>query len=130
MARWTQDGSVEPEILAPGQYGPDSDAGREELVRKGFWQTLKKAARRFPFTEDLVAAYYCALDPATPMRVRATLFAALAYFVLPVDAIPDVAPLIGFTDDATVLLAAIGMVKTHISLKHRLAARDALFDPR
>ncbi len=130
MARWTQDGSVEPEILAPGDRGPDADAAREEAVRRGFWQTLKKAARRFSFTEDLVAAYYCALDPATPTRVRATLFAALAYFVLPVDAIPDVAPLIGFTDDATVLLAAIGMVKTHISLKHRLAARDALFEPR
>lgn len=128
MARWTQDGSVEPEILAPGQYGPESEAAREEIVRTGFWQTLRKAARRFAFTEDLVAAYYCALDPSTPVRVRATLMAALAYFVLPVDAIPDVAPLIGFTDDAAVLMAAIGMVKAHISLKHRLAARDALFD--
>lgn len=130
MARWMQDGSVQPEILVPGNWGPETDAGREESVRKGFWQTLKKAARRFSFAEDLVAAYYCALDPATPARVRATLFAALAYFVLPVDAIADVAPVIGFTDDAAVLMAAIGMVKTHILLKHRLSARDALFERR
>lgn len=130
MARWTQDGTVEPEFLAPDAFGPDVDPGQEETVRKGFWQVLKKAARQFSFVEDLVAAYYCALDPATPTRVRATLLAALGYFVLPVDVIPDVAPLIGFTDDATVLMAAIGMVKAHISLKHRLAARDALFERR
>jgi uncharacterized membrane protein YkvA (DUF1232 family) len=75
-----------------------------------------------------VAAYYCALDPATPTRVRATLLAALAYFVMPVDAIPDVLVGIGFSDDATVLLAAIAVVRAHITPGHRDAARRALAD--
>ena len=43
---------------------------QERTVRRDFWTALKQFAGRFPFVEDLVAAYYCALDPATPMRVR------------------------------------------------------------
>jgi len=54
----------------------------ERKVHRDFWTTLKHFAGQVPFTEDLVAAYYCALDPETPMRVRAILVAALAYFIL------------------------------------------------
>ena len=106
--------------------GPNEDAGREDRVRARFWATFRKAARYIPFAEDLVAAYYCALDPATPGRVRAVLLGALAYFILPLDAIPDFIAGIGFTDDVTVLLAAIAMVGTHITPAHRAAARRAL----
>ena len=67
-----------------------------------------------PFSEDLVAAYYCAIDPATPARVRGILLAALAYFVLPFDAVPDILAGIGFADDMTVLAAAIAAVSAHI----------------
>ena len=43
---------------------------QERTVIRDFWTALKQFAGRMPFVEDLVAAYYCALDPATPMRVR------------------------------------------------------------
>ena len=42
----------------------------ERDIRRDFWTTLKRFAGQVPFVEHLVAAYYCALDPATPMRVR------------------------------------------------------------
>src|SRR5581483_6505437 len=109
--------------------GPEAGPERAERVRSRFWATFRKAARAIPFSEELVAAYYCAFDPATPTRVRATLLAALAYFVLPFDAIPDFIAGLGFTDDATVLLAAIGMVRAYITPAHREAARRALADP-
>jgi uncharacterized membrane protein YkvA (DUF1232 family) len=51
---------------------------------------------------------------------------ALAYFVLPFDFIPDVMPLIGFTDDAAILATAIKLVATHITPNHREAARCVL----
>src|SRR5690242_17213650 len=54
---------------------------QERIVTRDFWTALKQFAGRLPFVEDLVAAYYCALDPATPMRVRGILLAALAYFI-------------------------------------------------
>ena len=83
-------------------------------------------AASIPFTEDLLAAYYCAFDRDTPLPVKATLVGALAYFVLPLDAIPDVLPVIGFTDDAAVLATAIKLVANHIRPAHREAARNAL----
>jgi uncharacterized membrane protein YkvA (DUF1232 family) len=79
-----------------------------------------------PFVEDLIAAYYCALDPATPTRVRAMLLAALAYFILPFDFIPDMLPVIGFADDAALLAATIALVSSHITPAHRAAAARAL----
>jgi|GEM_PF-2559021 len=59
-------------------------------------------------------------------RVKAALVGAIAYFVLPVDAIPDVLPVIGFSDDAAVLATVIKLVASTIRLEHREAARAAL----
>lgn len=98
----------------------------ERIVEKSFWQKLLKVAGQIPFAEDLAAAYYCAVDPSTPSRVKGVLFAALAYFVVPVDAIPDFVAGFGFTDDAAVLAIAIGLVSRHITDRHRARARQAL----
>jgi uncharacterized membrane protein YkvA (DUF1232 family) len=114
------------EVLFGEILGPEEEARREKRVRNRFWATLRKAARVIPFADDVVAAYFCALDPATPHRVRGVLLAALAYFVLPLDAIPDFIAGLGFTDDVTVLLAAISIVRSHITPVHREAARAAL----
>jgi uncharacterized membrane protein YkvA (DUF1232 family) len=105
---------------------PEDDAAREKRVRGKFWTTFRRAARAIPFSEELAAAYFCALDPKTPHRVRAVLLAALAYFVLPFDAVPDILAGVGFADDITILLAAISTVRAHIMPRHRDAARDAL----
>lgn len=107
---------------------PEDETKREERVKGGFFATFRKAARYIPFADELVSAYFCALDPQTPHHVRAMLLAALAYFVLPTDAIPDFLVGVGFGDDAAVLLTTIAMVRTHISPIHREAARRALED--
>lgn len=101
-------------------------AEHERKVRRDFWAKLKRFAGNLPFVEDAVAAYYCALDPATPMRVRGMLLATLAYFILPVDIIPDIILGLGFADDAALLTAVIGMVATNITPTHRAAAARAL----
>jgi uncharacterized membrane protein YkvA (DUF1232 family) len=101
-------------------------ARNERIVEKSFWQKLLKIAGNIPFAEDLAAAYYCAVDPATPSRVKGVLFAALAYFVMPFDAVPDFIAGFGFTDDAAVLAMAIGLVSRHISETHRKRARATL----
>lgn len=98
----------------------------ERIVRTRFWWKVRSVLGRVPFMEDLVAAFYCATDGATPVRVKAVLMAAIAYFVLPVDAIPDMLAGLGFSDDASVLAAAIAMVGSHITPAHRDAAKRAL----
>lgn len=109
------------EILRPGDIKES-----ETRVKAGFWGTVRKAANRVPFMEDVVASYYCAMDPKTPTRVRGILLAALAYFVLPLDSIPDFIVGFGFTDDIAVLTAAISAIRGHLKDSHRIAAKKAL----
>jgi uncharacterized membrane protein YkvA (DUF1232 family) len=104
----------------------DRLARDRESVRRRFWSKLKRVAARLPFAEDLLAAYYCAFDRETPRHVQVALLGAVAYFILPFDFVPDMLPVLGFTDDAAVLATAIRMVASHITDDHRRAARAAL----
>lgn len=104
-----------------GRLAQDRDS-----VRRRFWSKLKRVAVRLPFAEDLLAAYYCAFDRQTPRHVQASLLGAIAYFILPFDFVPDMLPMLGFTDDAAILATAIRTVAAHITPEHREAARAAL----
>jgi len=106
--------------------GAEETQKRERRVRDEFWRTAKRAARHIPFMDEVVAAYYTALDKDTPVRVRGTLLAALAYFVVPLDIVPDFLAVVGFSDDLAVLTAALAAIRPHIKEKHRVAARAAL----
>jgi len=101
----------------------------ERIVHEGFWRKLRRLAGHVPFAEDLVAAYFCAVDPATPLPARAALIAAIAYFVLPFDLIPDFIAGFGYSDDATVLATAIGIAGRYMRPEHRAAARRVLLRP-
>ncbi|MTI42877.1 uncharacterized membrane protein YkvA (DUF1232 family) [Roseibium hamelinense] len=119
MKNTFEDLGFDPEILGPEET-------QKQTVRERLLKTARKAARQIPFMEDVVAGYYCALDPATPSKVRASLLAALAYFVLPVDVVPDFIVGIGFGDDATILMGVIAMVRSHVRDEHITAAKEAL----
>jgi uncharacterized membrane protein YkvA (DUF1232 family) len=95
----------------------------EQRIRRNFWPKIRKVAAKLPFAEDCVAAFYCATDAQTPTRAKAVLLGALAYFILPVDIIPDFVPLLGFTDDAAVIATALATITDNLKPKHREAAR-------
>jgi len=95
----------------------------ERRVRREFWGKVRRTLGKVPFTEDAVATFYCATDQAAPLRIRATLFGALAYFVMPFDVIPDFIVGLGYTDDAAVLLAAFSAAAAHITETHRQKAK-------
>lgn len=101
----------------------DRLAADEARVRQGFWEKARSTLGKVPFTEDAVAAFHCATDSATPLPIRVTLFGALAYFILPIDALPDILLGLGYTDDAAVMIAAFTAAKTHITEAHRDRAR-------
>lgn len=98
----------------------------EARARTGFWPKIRASIAYIPFAEDALAAYYCAFDRETPLYARATLWGALAYFVLPFDAVPDYLPLVGFADDATALATALRMIASHMKAEHREAAKRAV----
>ncbi|MEP3199200.1 MAG: YkvA family protein [Lentilitoribacter sp.] len=113
-------------ILSPADI--EQQQKQEKKIRRKFWPTLKNALAQLPFSEDVVTAYFCAMDKNTPTHVRGVLLAALAYFVLPTDLIPDFIAMIGFGDDVAVLTVAITTLKKHMTVEQRDAARQALKD--
>jgi uncharacterized membrane protein YkvA (DUF1232 family) len=115
-----------PDLEAPEVQLPTVMSANEKRVRKGFWRKLGRVAGRLPFASSLVAAYYCATDPATPIKAKAILFAALAYFVLPFDVVPDLIAAFGFTDDAAVLFAALNLISIYMKPEHYEKAEAAL----
>jgi uncharacterized membrane protein YkvA (DUF1232 family) len=97
---------------------PANIARNERIVRRSFWRKLLQTFAYIPFASHLVAAWYCAFDAGTPLRVKGILLAALAYFILPLDIVPDLILGLGFTDDMTVLITALGLIKNHMRPEH------------
>lgn len=117
---------ADPATLDRPMPDRESMAHDERVVRTGFWRKVRSTLGRVPFTEDIVASWYCAVDPRTPAWVRAMLMGALAYFVTPADLIPDFVVGLGYTDDAAVLMAALSAVRQHLRPEHRSCARSFL----
>jgi len=105
---------------------PSVQRVNEMRVNKGFWPKLARTAARIPFADQVIAVYYAARDPETPTAAKGLMLGALAYFVMPIDAIPDVLAGIGFTDDAAVIAAVIATLGAHIRPRHRDAAQKVL----
>ena len=108
-----------------GTYLPKT-IERNERMSRGVIPKLMRVIGRVPFADDLVSAWYAARDPLTPMKAKAVLYAAVAYFVMPADALPDVIVGLGFNDDATVLATALGVVGMYVKERHRRMARRLL----
>lgn len=87
-------------------------------------------ARHVPFAEDAVAAFHAALDPAVPSAQRLMIWGPLLYFVMPLDAVPDVIPVVGFGDDSAAIAAMILAVGKAITPAHRAKAREMLGLPQ
>jgi uncharacterized membrane protein YkvA (DUF1232 family) len=98
----------------------------EERVARGFWPKIRKVAAKTPFAADALAVWFCARDAQTPRSAKALMMAALAYFVVPTDAIPDVIAGIGFTDDAAVFAALLATVGRHLKPRHKAEAQAFL----
>lgn len=96
------------------------------IVEHGFWPRLLKLAGRIPFAEDLAAAWFCVVDPATPGRVRGVVLAALAWFVLPASIMPEFLLVAGFTDELAVTALVVRMIRKHLKERHYVRARAAL----
>jgi uncharacterized membrane protein YkvA (DUF1232 family) len=110
--------------VRPEDYVGTDEAKNERVVRERFVAKAKRYLRQVPAATEVVAMYFCMLDGKTPLWVKGTAAAALAYFILPVDAIPDILPVIGLSDDAAVLSAAFTAVAAHVTDEHRQKARE------
>jgi len=83
---------------------------------KAFWQKLAQHARAAgrEVVEKALWLYYAARRPETPGWAKAVILSVLAYFIAPIDALPDFTPFVGFTDDLGVFAGALAMVSMYI----------------
>lgn len=112
-------GSVPAEIHRKGRQ-ESSRASRSGWIRRAAYRLVQGVLRL------ALAFWYCLLDADTPTRAKAIILAAVGYFILPVDAIPDVIPGVGHTDDLGALALAVVAVLFHIKPEHRRRARERI----
>ncbi len=93
-----------------------------------FWRKLVRVASRLTREgiEQALTLYFAARRAETPAWAKATVYAVLAYFVLPIDSIPDVTPGVGFSDDLMLLAAALSTIAAHIDDEVRRRAQRTL----
>lgn len=94
----------------------------------GFWDKVKNYAKKAGkgVLEPALKMYFAAKDSDTPTWAKTTIFGALGYFIFPIDVIPDLAPIVGYSDDLGVLAAAISSVAAHIKDEHVQQAKEKL----
>ena len=92
--------------------------------QESFWSKLNKAAKLAgrEIVEQSLVLYYVGNDPSTPRWAKGVIAAALGYFILPLDAIPDIAPFVGYADDLGAIAAALATVAACISKTHHQKA--------
>ncbi len=87
----------------------------EPFDHDGFWQKLLVLLKRAgsPFIETCLQLYYTSQKEGLPLWAKVLIYSALAYFISPLDAIPDVLPM-GLSDDIAVLSAALATIRGFI----------------
>ena len=111
-------------VIAPDRaLVPSVIAVNEQRVATGFWPKMRRVVAKVPFAREALAVWHCARDEETPLAAKGMMLAALAYFVMPVDAIPDFIAGLGYTDDAAVFAALVAVLGRNLKPKHRAAAK-------
>ncbi|MDO5666798.1 MAG: YkvA family protein [Alcaligenaceae bacterium] len=99
---------------------------KTEFNRQGLLRKITNIALKAgkPIIEKALQLFYAAQSPATPPWARRVIYGALAYLVLPIDAIPDYLPALGFTDDLGVITAALATVASYITPEIKAKSKD------
>ncbi len=71
----------------------------------------------------MLALWYYMNSERAPLRHKVSILATLAYFLVPLDAIPDILGPLGYTDDIAVALGLIGFIGSEVMHPYRLYAR-------
>lgn len=89
----------------------------DAFSERGFWEKLKRYARAAgkEVVEKALLLYYAAQEEKAPAWAKATIAGALGYFIVPLDAIADLTPAVGYADDLGVLVLAVAAVATYIN---------------
>ncbi|MBG6220035.1 MULTISPECIES: DUF1232 domain-containing protein [unclassified Janthinobacterium] len=110
-------------------HAPQADKQyAKKYTQDSFWDKVVKFARTAgrEVIEKALWLYYAAQQPNTPLWAKTAIYGALGYFISPIDAVPDITPVIGYADDLAVLAAAVATVATYITAEVKESAAEKL----
>ena len=87
----------------------------KEYIEENFWEKLERVGSKPSFTKDIKALYNYFIDPSISWYRKSIVVGALIYFIVPIDSIPDIAPLIGYLDDLGVITATIKFLGSELT---------------
>lgn len=103
------------------------DAAKEKIERDFLRKLVRNLSRlNRDVAHRLLSAYYALRDPDVPWQAKAGFAGVILYFLNPFDIVPDLAPVLGFVDDAGVVAGAWMALGDHVTEAHRQAATDYL----
>lgn len=107
-----------------------SDDFGKEYKESSFWEKIKNFAidAGQDVIEKALTLYYSFLDADTPAWAKTVIISTLGYFIVPIDAIPDLTPVVGYSDDLGALVSALAIVAAHIKAEHKTKAQEKLKD--
>ncbi len=108
-----------------GGADPEERDYRSEYSEESLWRKISAFAGRAgrETIEQVLVLYYCCLDSDTPVWAKTVIVSALGYFIAPLDAIPDLMPGVGFSDDLGAVAMALAAVLAHVKPEHRRRAQ-------
>ena len=103
---------------------------KEKFSKKAFLKKVDRYARKAgrEVIEKAFLLYFAVESPDTPMWAKGVIYSTLVYFVNPIDAIPDVTPIAGFTDDLGAIMGSMAMVAVHITPEIKKKAKQRVSD--
>ena len=111
------------EVLESNKY---TESYSEESFFDKVKSTIKSAGLKLIYQALLL--FYVTENPNCPMKIKAAIFAALGYFISPIDVIPDFTPIVGYSDDAGAIALAIGLAQLYIDDEVKRKARNKIAD--
>ncbi len=78
-----------------------------KYVDENLWEKVERVGKKISFAKDLMALYRYMMDSSVSWYRKSIVVGALIYFISPIDAIPDLAPLFGYLDDLGVITAVL-----------------------
>jgi uncharacterized membrane protein YkvA (DUF1232 family) len=97
---------------------------------KSLWEKIKKFSKSAG-TKVIYAVlllFYAMSDKKVSMKTKLYIAAALGYFIFPADAIFDLTPIIGYSDDLGVLLFALTQIASSITPEVKEKARAKIME--
>lgn len=80
---------------------------KSNYVEENLWSKVQRVGKKISFAKDIMALYSYMKDPFVSWHRKAIVVMGLVYFISPIDAIPDIAPFIGYLDDLGVVAAVV-----------------------